>query len=281
MTHRPTALSITTSDIRRHVRSLVVGLLCAVAVVAARAEAPATPPIAAPTSTVPVYGYRVKNRYPHDPGAFTQGLLFADGKLYESTGMYGASSLREVELDTGRVVRGVALPKKAFGEGLALWRDKLIQLTWQNQVAFVYDKATLAFQSSLPNQREGWGLTHDGTHLILSDGSATLFFLDPDTLAQARSINVTADGKAVTQLNELEYIEGAIYANVWHTDRIARIDVTSGQVTAWFDMTGLRSPQEQKNYEAVLNGIAYDGATQRVFVTGKNWATLFEVELTP
>jgi glutamine cyclotransferase len=230
-------------------------------------------------ATVPVYGYRIINTYPHDPGAFTQGLLFSDGRLYESTGLYGQSTLREVDLTTGRILQSYALPPAYFGEGITLFRDEIIQLTWQSGRGFVYDRDNLALRRQFSLAGEGWGLTHDGQRLILSDGSATLRFLDPDTFAPLGRLQVYDEHGPVRRLNELEYIAGEIYANVWQTDHIARIDPTSGQVTGWIDLAGLLGPTGEP--VDVLNGIAYDPATGHLFVTGKLWPRLFKIELIP
>lgn len=226
-------------------------------------------------------GYRIVHTYPHDPRAFTQGLIFLDGHLYESTGLNGRSSLRMVDLETGRVLQQVDLPAKYFGEGLASWGSTLIQLTWQAHIAFVYDRFSFRLLRTIHSPWEGWGLTQDGHHLILSDGSATLHFLDPTTFRQVRSIVVKDQGMPVTQLNELEYIHGQIYSNVWHSDRIARISPATGQVLGWINLTGLLAPGEVTDPEAVLNGIAYDAAHNRLFVTGKLWPKLFQIQVIP
>ena len=246
----------------------------------------ATPaPIAAtgtPAPTpIPIDSYRVINRYPHDPGAFTEGLVFSNGNLYESTGLLGRSSLRRVDLQTGAVLQSLALGPDVFGEGLTVFQNRLIQLTWQSHTGFVYalDSFDLLRQFSYPG--EGWGLTQDGQRLIMSDGTSTLRFLDPETLAETGHLDVRANGDSVSLLNELEYVDGEIYANIWKTDRIARIDPQTGQVVAWIDLSGLISPQERPNAEAVLNGIAYDAAGRRLFVTGKLWPRLFEIVLVP
>ncbi len=225
--------------------------------------------------------YRIVHTYPHDARAFTQGLLFVDGHLYESTGLYGRSSLRMVDLETGRVLQSVAVPSQYFAEGLAAWGSTLIQLTWQAHVAFVYDRFSFRLLKTLHFDGEGWGLTQDGRHLILSDGSATLKFLDPATLRVVREIQVADNGAPVTQLNELEYVRGEIYANIWHSDRIARISPETGRVLGWIDLTGLLPAGSVTDPEAVLNGIAYDAAHDRLFVTGKLWPELFEIKVVP
>jgi glutamine cyclotransferase len=225
--------------------------------------------------------YRIVHVYPHDEHAFTQGLIYLDGHLYESTGMLGRSSLREEDLDTGRILKYQALSSNYFGEGLTNWGNELIQLTWQAHTALVYDRATFQFLRSFHYPYDGWGLTQDGKDLILSDGTATLHFLDPNTFKQVRSIKVTDHGAPVTQLNELECIHGEIYSNVWHTNRIAIISPATGDVLNWIDLTGLLPPGSVTDPEAVLNGIAYDAAHDRLFVTGKLWPSLFEIKVVP
>ncbi len=227
------------------------------------------------------YTYRVVHVYPHDPRAFTQGLVYEDGHLYESTGQLGRSSLREEDLETGRILKFKALSTLYFGEGLTDWGSTLIQLTWQSHIAFVYDRATFRLLRTFDYPYEGWGLTQDGKDLILSDGSATLHFLYPNTFKQVRSIEVTDHGAPVTQLNELEYIHGEIYSNIWHSNRIAVISPATGDVLRWIDLTGLLPPGSVSDPEAVLNGIAYDPAHSRLFVTGKLWPSLFEIKVVP
>lgn len=224
-----------------------------------------------------VEGYRVLHAYPHDSQAFTQGLIYLDGHLYESTGLYGQSTLREDDLDTGRVIREANVPSQYFGEGLTNWGNTLIQLTWKAHIAFVYDRATFRLIKTFHYPWEGWGLTQDGKHLILSDGSDTLHFLDPETFQQVRSIRVTANGHPVDQLNELEYIHGEIYANVWMTNKIARISPQTGKVIAWINLAGLLPSIEVHGHDAVLNGIAYDATHNRLFVTGKLWPRLYQI----
>jgi glutamine cyclotransferase len=222
-------------------------------------------------------GYTIVHTYPHDREAFTQGLLYYDGFLYEATGLEGKSSLRKVELTTGKVLQRVDLPSAYFGEGLALWKDKLIQLTWKSKIGFVYDRATFRLVSTFTYSREGWGITQDGKRLIMSDGSSTLYFWDPETFKEIGHLDVKDKGKPVPELNELEYIRGEIYANVWQTDRIARISPSTGQVLGWIDLRGLFTPSERAGTD-VLNGIAYDAKRNRLFVTGKQWPKLFEIE---
>jgi glutamine cyclotransferase len=234
-----------------------------------------------PQQEVQHYSYQVVAEYPHDPGAFTQGLVYEDGVLYEGTGLKGRSSLRRVDLETGEVLQRYDLPSNYFGEGIALLGDRLYQLTWQSHVGFVYDKDTFALLDEFSYPTEGCGLTHDGERLIMSDGTATLHFLDPETLEETGSIQVHDDQGPVTHLNELEYIDGQVYANIWLTDRIARISPHTGQVTGWIDLSGLLDPDELTQPVDVLNGIAYDQENERLFVTGKLWPTLFELELIP
>jgi len=229
----------------------------------------------------PADTYQVIHTYPHDSQAFTQGLFYLDGHLYESAGEYGRSSLRMEELETGSILQLHDLPSKYFAEGLTDWGNTLVQLTWKEREVFVYDRVSFHLLRTLPYPGDGWGLTQDGTHLILSDGTATLHFLDPQTLHEARQIKVTDHGKPVTQLNELEFIHGQIYANIWHTDRIARISPATGKVLGWIDLSGLLPASDKSGAEAVLNGIAYDQVHDRLFVTGKLWPKLYEIKVIP
>jgi len=225
--------------------------------------------------------YQVVHTYPHDSQAFTQGLVYLDGHLYESTGLNGKSSLREEDLDTGGILRFQDVPSKYFAEGLTNWGNTLIQLTWQDHVVLVYDRANLHFLHTLPYPGDGWGLTQDGAHLILSDGTPTLHFLDPLTLREARRITVKDRGVPVKELNELEFVHGEIYANIWHSDRIARIAPATGKVIGWIDLSGLYPKTDRSNPEAVLNGIAWDAAHDRLFVTGKLWPKVYEIKVIP
>jgi glutaminyl-peptide cyclotransferase len=234
---------------------------------------------ARPADQVPVYGYEVVNTYPHDPGAFTQGLVFSDGALLESTGLERHSTLRRVELQTGKVLQKVDVPPYFFAEGMTLYGGKVYQLTWKGEKGFVYDPQTLQKTGEFPYEGEGWGLTHDADSLILSDGSEQIRFIDPVDYRVKRAIRVTDRGRPVEELNELEYVRGEIYANVWHQNRIARIDPQTGRVLGWIDLSGLLHPGEAADPEAVLNGIAYDEQGDRLFVTGKLWPKLFEVRL--
>lgn len=230
-------------------------------------------------SRVPTYIYEVIKAYPHDATAFTQGLVFHQGVLYESTGLNGSSSLRRVELETGKVLKKIDVPARFFAEGLALFSGRLYQLTWQTQQGFVYDLDSFKKLREFSYAGEGWGLTRDSHSLIMSDGSSQIRFFNPDTFEVQRMITVQDDRRDVTQINELEYIKGEIYANIWQTNRIARIDPQSGRVNAWIDLSGLLPPEARLNPEAVLNGIAYDEASDRLFVTGKYWPKLFEIKL--
>jgi len=249
--------------------------------VAARAPS-TTATLQAETSAslgVPVYDYRIVRVYPHDPGAFTQGLVFTDGVLYEGTGLRGESTLRRVDLETGEVLQSYSLPPSYFGEGITIWDDRIIQLTWQEQTAFVYDKDSFELLHTFYLPTEGWGITHDETRLIVSDGTSTLYFLDPESLERIGQVQVYDDQGPVVKLNELEYVNGQVYANVWQTDRIAIIDPWTGQVTGWIDLEGLLEPADYGPGTDVLNGIAYDSKGGRLFVTGKRWPKLFEIEL--
>jgi glutamine cyclotransferase len=231
-------------------------------------------------SPIPVVPAAVVARYPHDPSAYTQGLAVADGVLYEGTGLYGESTLRRVDLPSGTVLQQVALPPEVFGEGIAVVGDRILQLTWRSGLGYVRARDSFAVLQTFSYSTEGWGLTYDGTHLIMSDGSATLRFLDPATLTEARQVQVRAGGQPVQRLNELEYVEGAIFANVYLSDQVAVIDPGSGDVQYWIDLSGL-NPAQQATQDEVLNGIAYDAEGQRLLVTGKRWPTLFEIRVEP
>lgn len=250
------------------------------------ATAPAAPasPLA-PTLAQPIYyDYTVVNTYPHDPNAFTQGLVYLDGVFYEGTGLHGRSSLRKVAPETGEVLQQHDLDETFFGEGIAVLDDEIYQLTWQNGVGFVYDRETFAEKRRFTYATEGWGLTHDGEKLIMSDGTPILYFRDPATLEEVRRITVTVSGEPVMRLNELEYIDGKIFANVWQTDYMLRIDPATGVVDGIYDFTGLLAsapPVAATTAPDVLNGVAYDSESGRFFVTGKQWPALFEVEMHP
>ena len=225
--------------------------------------------------------YTVINTFAHDRKAFTQGLVFEDGILYEGTGLYGNSQLRKVELETGKVLQTYKLPDEFFGEGITVYGDKIIQLTFRSNVGFIYDKNSFELLRKFNYTTEGWGITHNGKHLIMSDGTPTLYFLDPQAFEQVGRIEVREQDTPVWGLNELEYVEGHIYANIWPTERIARIAPDTGRVIGWIDMTGLLTVQNYNEPIDVLNGIAYDATNKRLFVTGKFWPKLFEIRLNP
>lgn len=244
------------------------------------AALPAAAVLAAVPADIPVYSYEVVNVYPHDRAAFTEGLFFRDGYLYESTGMNGASSIRKVELKSGRVVQQRDLPNAVFGEGIVDWKSELIGVTWKTQEGYVFDLATFDFKRKFDYPGEGWGMTRNDKNLLLSDGSATIRVLDPNTLRQTGAIQVTAQGRPLDQINELEWVKGQIYANIWQTSRIARIDPATGKVTAWIDLSGLLTHSDRAfDRVDVLNGIAWDAKGERLFVTGKYWPNLFEIRL--
>jgi len=226
----------------------------------------------------PVQSYKVVATFPHDTSSFTQGLVFADGELYESTGLNGESTLRRVEIATGKTLQRIDIPKQYFAEGLALVGDELLQLTWQHRLGFVYDRKTFQQKRTFTYNTEGWGIAYDGTsRLIMSDGSDTLVYLDPKTFAVTTTLQVRDAGRPIRNLNELEWIEGEIWANVWQTDRIARISPNTGEVNAWIDLGSL-FPRLQRTPPAdELNGIAYDKATRRIFITGKKWPRLYQI----
>ena len=226
-----------------------------------------------------LYGVQVIQTFPHDPEAFTQGLIFHEGYLYESTGLHGKSSVRKIHLETGQAVKTIPLPERYFGEGLTRWKDTLVQLTWQSRVGFIYDLPTLRLMKTRPYPFEGWGLTEDGHSLIASDGTAQLYFLDPVLLKERKRIVVRDQGLPVARLNELEFINGEVFANIFLTDRIARIAPDTGEVTGWIDLTGLLPAPDRRPNTDVLNGIAYDSQKGRLLVTGKNWPKLFHIRL--
>jgi glutaminyl-peptide cyclotransferase len=261
------------SPLRRRALACTAGLLCCLAFAFGHE-------LAAQSAT-PVDTYRVVRVYPHDPTAYTQGLIYRDGFLYESTGLHGSSSLRKVKLETGEVVQQRQIDRAHFAEGLADWKDQLVQLTWQSNIAFVYELASFGPRLTFSYSGEGWGLTHDEKRFILSDGTNQLRFLDPDTFREVGRLTVADGPTSVPDLNELEYIRGEIYANVWHTDRIARISPETGRVIRWIDLRGLMSGGYKLDSEAVLNGIAHDATRNRLFVTGKLWPRLFEIEVIP
>lgn len=237
---------------------------------------------AAAPETTPTCTYTVVRVYPHDRQAFTQGLVYlGNGELIEGTGLNGRSSLRRVRLETGEVLQRHDLSSEYFGEGVAVLGDRVFQLTWRSGVGFVYDLRTFERHGTFSYTTEGWGLTHDGQRLIMSDGTDALYFLDPATLTATGSLRVRDGAAPVAQLNELEYINGWVYANVWQTDRVAKIDPATGRVAAWLDLSGLLTDEDRAEPVDVLNGLAYDAATDRLFVTGKLWPKLFEITLQP
>ena len=236
---------------------------------------------ASPAGTpAPTYSYEVVRSYPHDRTAFTQGLIFRDGGFYEGTGLNGRSGIRKVKLDTGEVLQSKPLGPQYFGEGITDWKGSLVQITWQSEIGFVYDMKSFEQTKTWSYTGEGWGLTHDDTRIIMSDGSASLRFIDPATMKETGRMQVTDAGRAVERLNELEFVKGEIFANVWQTDRIAKISPKDGRVTGWIDLSGLLPPIERAGTD-VLNGIAYDAAGDRLFVTGKLWPRIFEIKLVP
>jgi glutaminyl-peptide cyclotransferase len=232
-------------------------------------------------SSIPVYGYKIINTYPHDNSAFTQGLVYDQGVLYEGTGQYGCSTLRRVDLETGSVLKQIGLDERLFGEGVAVWKDRLIQLSWQSGLGLVYDKKNLTLIRDFGYLTEGWGITSDGKSLIMSDGTNMLHYLDAETFAEERQLSVTANGVPVQGLNELEYIKDEIYANMWPTNWIIIISPDNGEVIGAINLQGiLQQVDDQDGHDVdVLNGIAYDASGDRLFVTGKLWPRLFEIEL--
>jgi glutamine cyclotransferase len=264
----------------RPMARLLLLVLLAAALTAGSASADKVDIDSFASSSIKTYGYKIINSYPHDPNAFTQGLEYDDGLLYEGTGGYGQSSLRRVDIQTGRVVDIVHPEDEFFAEGIAIWKDRIIQLTWRSYQGFVWDKENLTQTGSFSYRREGWGITSDATRLIMSDGSDALYFLDPSDYSLQGSIRVTADGEPVKGLNELEYINGMIYANLWPSTWIAIISPDTGEVTGRIDLSGIMDEGGiPKRRVDVLNGIAYDPSEGRLFVTGKLWPSLFEIEL--
>jgi glutaminyl-peptide cyclotransferase len=250
-------------------RAALAGLLWGVfSVASALAQAP------------PTYSYRVVHAYPHDPSAFTEGLFYQDGDLYESTGLEGRSTIRREKLETGQILLERTVPSQYFGEGIIAWKDKLVELTWRSHIGFVFGLSDFEAHGDFHYPGEGWALTRDDHRLIMSDGTADLRFLNPETLEETGRLHVTDRGRPIANLNELEWVKGEIYANIWQTDLIARIDPTSGHVVGWIDLTGLLPAAERRGVD-VLNGIAYDAEHDRLFVTGKLWPRLFEIKLVP
>ncbi len=232
-------------------------------------------------AAAPTMGYKVVARYPHSTDSYTEGFLYLDGLFYEGTGIAGHSALLAIEPETGKPVQKRELAPQYFGEGIVDWGPNIYQWTWKSQICFVYDRFSLRPVKQLTYTGEGWGMTRTAKELITSDGTATLRFRDPDSFKETRHILVKDGAKVIDELNELEFIKGEIYANVWHSDMIARIDPRDGHVIAWIDLTGLLPPDQKMNEESVLNGIAYDAKRDRLFVTGKQWPTVFEIKVVP
>jgi glutamine cyclotransferase len=279
--HRTPLRSRLCSLLRRSAPVLTPLALGAAACGGDAGSANATPPAEAPAAPArtPTYVADVVAEHPHDPAAFTQGLVWHEGRLFESTGQVGQSGIREVELRSGRVLRKRDLAGPHFGEGIAILGDRLYQLTWTSGIAYVYDWRTFEPRGEFRYEGEGWGLTTDGTSLVMSNGSATITFRDPATFAERRRITVTDNGVPVPQLNELEWVDGELWANVWMSDQVARIDPATGAVTGWIDLAGILPARDRRGTEDVLNGIAWDAAGDRYFVTGKLWPKLFEIRL--
>ena len=255
-----------------------------VALAAAACACTSTAPAPAAAAAIPEYGFEVVHAYPHDPGAFTEGLFFRDGVMWESTGLEGQSYIAKYKLESGEVLQRAVLPAQYFGEGIVLWhakdgKDKIIQLTYKTQVGFVYDAAKLTMLSRFEYPGEGWALTQDGKRIIMSDGTPQVRFWDPETLKEQSRLTVTADGRPLSNINELEWVKGELLANVWTTNRIARIDPATGRVKAWINLTGIISPEDINGNEDTMNGIAYDAKGDRLFVTGKRWSKIYEIKL--
>ena len=230
-------------------------------------------------ATTPVWNAKVVATYPHDTGAYTQGLIIENGQMFEGTGQYGNSTLREVDLKTGKVSRSISLDKQYFGEGITILDGKIFQLTWKNNFCFVYDRKTFQYKEYFRYPYEGWGLTNNGKELILSDGSSELRFIDPNSFKEVRRISVKSGTERIKNLNELEYVNGEIWANIWYEDRIARVSPENGKLLGWIDLSGLYPKSQRDDRDQVLNGIAQDPDTKKIYVTGKNWPKLFEIEI--
>jgi len=232
--------------------------------------------------TAPVSGYRVVNTFPHSTDSYTEGFFYLDGLFYEGSGLNGHSAMTSEKIDSGQVLQRAIMAPQYFGEGIVEWKGLLYQWTWKSHICFIYNRITFQPVRSLSYTGEGWGMTHNATHIITSDGTNILRFRNPDTFKEERHITVTDDdGHTVDNLNELEWVKGEIYANIWHDDRIARISPTTGHVLGWIDLTGILPNQERRGEESVLNGIAYDASHDRLFVTGKNWPRVFEIKIVP
>lgn len=255
---------------------LVIAAVLVAGVVSLVLLNPSQTPIDSGSPTL--YAYHIVKTYPHDTTAFTEGLVFDNGVLYESTGEYGSSSLRRVNLENGMVQQEVMLPNQYFGEGLTVVNDSLVQLTWQSNIGFIYDKQTFRLRGNFSYSSQGWGLTYNGSELIMSDGTSNLTFLDPATFQKTGQISVHDGNTPVTNINELEYVKGDLYANIWLQQKIAIINPQTGLVKGWIDLTGI---YQSNNTDDVLNGIAYDIQTNRLFVTGKDWPNLYQITITP
>lgn len=251
----------------------------------------ASPANTGKAAPLPVSGYEIVKTYPHDPKAFTQGLLYHDGFLYESTGSFGFSSLRKVEIETGKVVQKFDLPPESFGEGIALLGDKIYQLTWREGLARVFDIKDFKLLQEFTYQGQGWGITTDGTNLFMTDSTHVMRVLNPETFRSSKMVVVMReDGKPLMQINELEYVKGEIWANIWHSEEpeilgkpntIARIDPATGKLLGWINLDGISPSDTNRSSEHTLNGIAYDAAGDRIFVTGKLWRNLYEIKIKP
>ncbi len=257
---------------------LAAFLLCSCGPASTQTPTAAEAPAAAPAAQPQVYDYRIAHTYPHDRQAYTQGLFYLDGRLYESTGQVGRSTIRRVNLEDGRVLQSVSIPPGQFGEGIVNWGGQILSITWTDGIGYRWDRASLRRLGEFHYPGEGWGLTQNGRDIIMSDGTAELRFLDPETLAERRRVAVSFNGQPIARLNELEWVNGEVFANVWLTPLIARIDPATGQVTGWIDLTPLVA-ENGSGGDDVLNGIAYDAAGDRLFVTGKNWPRLYEIDL--
>ncbi len=255
------------------------GLLMVFLVIAQTKSAPSAQTKRA--ASPPVYGYQIVHTYPHDRGAFTEGLEYHDGYLYESTGLNGRSSLRKVKLETGEVVQKIPLSNQFFGEGITITGDRIVQLTYKTEVGFVYSLKDFQLLRKFEYKGEGWSLTHNATSIFMDDGSSEIRVWAPKTLAEHRRIKVHEGARSIDNINELEYVDGELLANIWQTDRIARISTVTGAVTGWIDLSGILSPMYRNGTEDVLNGIAYDAPHKRLFVTGKLWPNLFEIRIVP
>ena len=230
-------------------------------------------------ATTPVWKAKVVATYPHDPGAYTQGLIIENGRMFEGTGKQGSSTLREVDLKTGKVTRSISLDEQYFGEGITILDGKIFQLTWKNHFCFIYDLKTFQYKEYFRYPYEGWGLTNNGKELIVSDGSSVLRFIDPDSFKEVRKISVKDGTERIKNLNELEYVNGEIWANIWYEDRIARVSPENGRLLGWIDLSDIYPKSQREDLDQVLNGIAQDPDTKKIYVTGKNWPKLFEIEI--